>query len=361
MSLEKSSIIWTAKQLSAMIKNGKINFDHIVQRSYVWERSRKSALIESMILGYPIPPIFAKRIDNGTGKRGDNTYYIMDGKQRLSSIKEYLNDEFALTTLPPVVYHDSCSDEVKVEDISGKVFSELSEGLQDVLKDTTFNVSYFDSLTKEEEREMFKRLNAGKPLSTKSKLLASCKDIEGLLDIGSHELFSEMLSDKSRENKNQVALVVKFWYMLFSNINEISFESKTFNPILENLHVSETERATMTEVFDLICNVHNILFEYKEKKVAKKLYTETHIVSLSPYFKKAIESGITGEIMADWLIEFFGSDNGASVSAEYNEAAGSGSAKAANIQARNAALYNSYSIFFTEDSNSEEGDNDVTN
>ena len=87
MSLEKASIVWSAKQLSGMVKNGKINFEHIIQRSYVWERTRKSSLIESMILGYPIPAVFAKRIDDGSGKRGSNTYFIMDGKQRLSTVK----------------------------------------------------------------------------------------------------------------------------------------------------------------------------------------------------------------------------------------------------------------------------------
>lgn len=38
MSLEKSSISWSAKQLKNMIASGKIDFDHIIQRSYVWER-----------------------------------------------------------------------------------------------------------------------------------------------------------------------------------------------------------------------------------------------------------------------------------------------------------------------------------
>ena len=113
MSLEKASIVWSAKQLKGMVLNGKINFDHIVQRSYVWERSRKSGLIESMILGYPIPPVFAKRLTGDSAKRGDNTYYIMDGKQRLSTVKEFLNDEFALSDLPPVKYYDDETDSYK--------------------------------------------------------------------------------------------------------------------------------------------------------------------------------------------------------------------------------------------------------
>ena len=349
MSLEKASIVWSAKQLKGMVINDKINFDHIVQRSYVWERSRKSALIESMIIGYPIPPVFAKRVDDGTGKRGGNIYHIMDGKQRLSTIKEYLNDEFALTTIEPVSFMD---DEVGEEcniDISNKKFSELPEALQNFLNTVTINVTYFDNLTKEEERELFKRLNAGKPLSTKSRLLASCKDIEGLMGIGSHKLFDEMMTDKARANKNQVALVMKVWCMMNQEINDVCFESKEFNPMLEKTEISETEKLAMIEVFNLIVDTHEVLVSRKEKKVAKKLYTETHMVSLVPYFKKAVNDGIASEMMADWLIEFFGTTEGASVSALYNEAAGSGSAKSSNIIDRDDALSESFTEFFKAD------------
>lgn len=349
MSLEKASIVWSAKQLKGMVVNGKINFDHIVQRSYVWERSRKSALIESMIIGYPIPPVFAKRVDEGTGKRGSNIYHIMDGKQRLSTIKEYLNDEFALTTLEPVSFMDDEIGEECTANISDKKFSELPEALQNFLNTVTINVTYFDNLTKEEERELFKRLNAGKPLSTKSRLLASCKDIEGLLDIGSHKLFDEMMTDKARANKNQVALVMKVWCMMNQEINDVCFESKTFNPLLEKTEISETEKLAMIEVFNLIVDTHEALIGRKEKKVAKKLYTETHMVSLVPYFKKAVEDGIASEMMADWLIEFFGTEDGASVSTLYNEAAGSGSAKSGNIIDRDDALSESFTEFFKAD------------
>lgn len=349
MSLEKASIVWSNKQLKGMVMNGKINFDHIVQRSYVWERSRKSALIESMIIGYPVPPVFAKRIDNGTGHRGSNTYYIMDGKQRLSTIKEYLNDEFALTELTPVSYMDDEIGEECTVDISEKKFSELPEALQNYLNTVTVSVTYFDSLTKEEERELFKRLNAGKPLSTKSRMLASCKDIEGLLDIGSHKLFMEMLTDKARANKNQVAMVMKCWCMMNMKINDISFESKVFNPMLEETEISETEKLAMIEVFNLIVDTHESLLGRNNKKVAKKLYTETHLVSLIPYFAMSVENNIVSEMMADWLTEFFDTTEGASISTLYNEASGSGSAKSANIIDRDDALSDSYKEFFKID------------
>ena len=362
MSLEKASIVWSNKQLKGMVINGKINFDHIVQRSYVWERTRKSALIESMIIGYPIPPVFAKRIDDGSGKRGSNTYYIMDGKQRLSTIKEYLNDEFALSQLAPVSYMDDELGEECTIDISEKKFSELPEALQNYLNTITISVTYFDNLTKEEERELFKRLNAGKPLSTKSRLLASCKDIEGLLDIGSHQLFTEMLTDKARANKNQVAMVMKCWCMMNMEIHDISFESKVFNPLLEEIEIDEDAKLSMIEVFNLIVDTHEVLIGNKEKKVAKKLYTETHLVSLIPYFAMSVKNDVDSEMMADWLIEFFDTTEGASVSTMYNEAAGSGSAKQSNIIDRDDALSESYNKFFEVDEEAEddeESENDA--
>lgn len=350
MSLEKASIVWSAKQLSGMVKNGKINFEHIIQRSFVWERARKSALIESMILGYPIPAVFAKRLDDGTGKRGGNTYYIMDGKQRLSTVKEFLNDEFALTNLSPINYFDTDEDKEVEIDISGMKFSELPDGLKDFLNTVTFSVTYFDNLTKEEEKELFKRLNAGKPLSTKSRTLASAKNIEELLDLGSHELFEQMLTEKSRANKNQAVIVMKVWTMLNKDVEDISFASKDFNPQIEEAEIADGEKLELINVFDYVVNVHDELKDNHEKDVAKKLYTETHFVSLIPFVKKAIESGVSEAMFGEFLINFFKTENDTDVYTQYMEACSGGVARNASIVARNNALEKSYGKFFQENS-----------
>jgi hypothetical protein len=349
MSLEKASIVWSAKQLSGMIKNDKIDFNHIIQRSYVWERTRKTGLIESMIVGYPIPPVFAKRMDDGTGKRGGNIYYIMDGKQRLSTVKEYLNDEFALTSIPPVNYFDEEKDEECAVDISGMKFSELPDALKDHLNTATFNVTYFDNLTKEEERELFKRLNNGKPLSTKSRTLASAKNIGSLLDIGSHKLFEEMLTDKARANKNQAVLVVKAWTMLNREVEDVSFASKDFNPMIEEVEISEEEKQELANVFDFIVGVHDELVDNHEKSVAKKLYTETHLVSLISFIRMAMDNGITEAMMADWLVDFFKTENDTDVYDKYMQASKEGVARNASIVARHEALSESYGEFFKEE------------
>ena len=346
MSLEKSNITWNAKQVKNHVLNNKIDFNHIVQRGYAWEKARKSAFIESMIIGYPFPAIYAKKIGKGENAR----YAILDGKQRLSTIKGYLNDEFALTSLSPITYNDASQNKKITMDISKRKFSELPEALQDKLESEIVDVVLFDSLTKEEEQEMFKRLNAGKPLSTKSRLLASCKDIEGLLDIGSHTLFDEMLTKKAKENKDQVALVMKAWCMLNRKIEDISFESIIFNPLLEKTTISETEKIDLLEVFDTVVLIHEELQnrDVMEKKVAKKLYTETHLISLIPFIKQAIEDSIDVEDFSDWLVSFYNIKTDASISESYNAACAGGSAKHQAIVARHNALLESYNVFFKE-------------
>ena len=42
------------------------------------------------------------------------------------------------------------------------------------------------------------------------------------------------------------------------------------------------------------------------------------MVSLIPYFKKAVEAGIDENLMADWIVDFFKTDDGASISEDYN-------------------------------------------
>jgi hypothetical protein len=84
--------------------------------------------------------------------------------------------------------------------------------------------------------------------------------------------------------------------------------------------------------------------ENGEKAVGKKLYTETHMISLVPYFAKAVEKGIEVKTMADWLVNFFSSH-----SEEYDIAAGNGSAKNSNIMTRHEILGESFEQFFEEE------------
>lgn len=350
LKIEGSSITWTCKQIVKMIDKETINFKNVVQRSFVWERHRMSELIWSIIMGYPIPPVYAERGGNENDKV--KVYDVLDGQQRCTTIYKYISDEFALTELKSIPYLDEDGNECTI-DISDKKFSELEEELQDIIKDATITVKYFDNLEQNQKAEMFRRLNNGKPLSTKSRTLASAKNIVGLLDIGSHKLFDEMLTEKARENKNHAVIVVKAWAMMTKDAGDISFASKNFNPMIEEAEISVEEKQNLVNMFDFIVNVHDELIGNKEKSVAKKLYTETHLISLVPYIKTAMENGINEAMVAEWLINFFKTENDTDVYAKYMEASTGGVAKNASVIARHEALGESYKEFFKVEENSE--------
>lgn len=350
LKIEGSSITWTCKQIVKMMDKETISFKNVVQRSFVWERHRMSELIWSIIMGYPIPPIYAERGESENDKV--KIYDVMDGQQRNTSIYKYLKDEFALTELKPIPYLDENGEEQTV-DISGKKFSELEEELQDIIKDATITVKYFDNLEQNQKAEMFRRLNNGKPLSAKSRTLASAKNIGGLLDIGSHKLFEEMLTEKARANKNHAVIVVKAWAMMTKDVENISFASKDFNPMIEEAEISTEEKQTLINMFDFIVNVHEELVGNHEKDVAKKLYTETHLVSIIPFVKKAVDNEVSEAVFAEWLINFFKTENNSDMYTKYMEASSHGIARSANIVARHEALEESYKEFFKTEENSE--------
>ncbi len=61
------------------------------QRNYVWDIGRASKLIESLILGLPIPQIFLYEVP-----KEKNSFIVIDGQQRLMSIYYFLKKRFPI-------------------------------------------------------------------------------------------------------------------------------------------------------------------------------------------------------------------------------------------------------------------------
>lgn len=77
---------WTAETIVNQIDKGQIDLRPKFQRREAWDDYRKSAFIESVIAGLPIPQIIlAERKD----KKG--TYLVIDGKQRLVSLRRFFS------------------------------------------------------------------------------------------------------------------------------------------------------------------------------------------------------------------------------------------------------------------------------
>ncbi|MCB5195707.1 DUF262 domain-containing protein [Deefgea salmonis] len=72
--------------------SNKIQIDPDFQRGGVWDKKQKSELIESILMGIPLPIIYLFEDNSGTKQ-------VVDGRQRLTTIFEYMNGSFLLSDL----------------------------------------------------------------------------------------------------------------------------------------------------------------------------------------------------------------------------------------------------------------------
>ena len=70
-------------EMMNLYKDGELDVHPEFQRFFRWEEEQKTKLIESILLGIPIPPIFVSQKTNGK-------WDVIDGQQRLSTILQFL-------------------------------------------------------------------------------------------------------------------------------------------------------------------------------------------------------------------------------------------------------------------------------
>lgn len=79
---------WTTETINNQLVKGNINLNPSFQRRDAWTDGEKSKLIESLMLGIPVPPIILAE-----DKKKKNSYIVIDGKQRLLSIRRFFADD----------------------------------------------------------------------------------------------------------------------------------------------------------------------------------------------------------------------------------------------------------------------------
>lgn len=79
---------WTTETIISQINKGNIQLNPKFQRRDAWEGQRKSRFIESLILGLPIPQLVLAESKNRRG-----SYIVIDGKQRLLSIRQFAAED----------------------------------------------------------------------------------------------------------------------------------------------------------------------------------------------------------------------------------------------------------------------------
>lgn len=136
----------TIDSIIKRIKNKELELNSSFQRKAgLWTIEKKSRLIESIFLKIPLPAFYFDASD-------DENWLVIDGLQRVSTIKEFVVDKkpFKLKGLE------------FLKDFNGLTYDKLPRALQRRLEETNLNACLVQASTpKNVKFNIFKRLNTG--------------------------------------------------------------------------------------------------------------------------------------------------------------------------------------------------------
>jgi hypothetical protein len=125
------------------LEKGKINIHPEFQRNSVWTEEKKCKFIESILLNFPLPPIYLNETK-------EVTYIVIDGLQRSTTLQEYYNNKFALCKLKALPQYN------------GLFFNDLPESLQSKFENKKINIYALKPSTPTAViYDLFNRINTG--------------------------------------------------------------------------------------------------------------------------------------------------------------------------------------------------------
>lgn len=196
-----------------LIADGELEINPDFQRNFVWDNTRQSKLIESILLGLPLPSIYLSQYKDGR-------LTVVDGLQRIHTIKRFMDDELVLCNME---YLTHCN---------GHRYSELRDVLPLLqfrrFKQTQIMCFVIDYRSPMELKyDLFRRLNTGGKVLNDQEI-RNCLSRPNL-----QKLLSEMIKSEEfkRATNNSVkdtrmaaqesALRFIFFYEQYSQNNPI--------------------------------------------------------------------------------------------------------------------------------------------
>lgn len=194
------------------------------QRDYVYDEKNASRLVESVLMGIPIPTIYLC-------EELDGTYSIIDGQQRMTSFVKFLKNEFTLKGLE------------ELTEFNGKKFRDLDKTVQRNLKSVTLNTIVLKKESQDLKYEIFARLNQG-AVKLKAQELRNCiyrGSFNSLLEkIAADNKYLKELFIEDNKRKNYQEYILRFFAL--RNFNDYSSSiGKTMNNFMSK-HQNDDEK-----------------------------------------------------------------------------------------------------------------------
>lgn len=300
------------------------------QRNYVWDTKRASRLIESIIVGLPIPQIFLYEQDR-------NRFLVIDGQQRLMSIYYFVKERFPrrgkLTDLRLLAEgRSNLSKEVLSND---EYFTDFQLSLPENApgKPNRFHRERYSSLGEEYQTrfdlrtirniivqqihpkgddamyEIFNRLNSG-GVNLSSQEIRRCmydsKFYEMLYRTNTRQEWRKLVGAKVPDiHMKDVEILLRGFAMLFSGetyrpsmvkfLNRFSQEAKTF----DDNHLQKLQQM-LQSFLDSCKHLPSDAFHSNQGRFSPMIFESVFVAACTPYTKNGI---IRGNINVQSLID----------------------------------------------------------
>lgn len=342
--MNKTKLSWTLSNIEKMYEEKKVlSFDHPIQRqSSQWSAKQQSLLIHSILANYPIPSIYVLREDSEDVDEKNKpifNYYVMDGKQRITSALAYIWGEFALEDdTPNVIIED-----VEYE-IGGKYYCDLDEPIQYEIKRFKFEIFAFENCLNEEVEQIFIRLNNSTPLSKPQ--LAKAK-----LGVSLSEKLNELLKEKFftnschftktqlKVNDDQKSLLQGMMLLDFKNMEGfelVDFSESSIIQYSEYIHdnYNDCQKDTLKSCVEYLSEA------FPEKIRNLRKISIPMVIFLSDV---SMDNEIKPRYFRQWFEYFYEEDTYLELFKKYS---GSGSTKLEKIKGRLLVMMWSFSNYF---------------
>ncbi len=144
---ETKNVKWIVDNLN----HGLLFVDNSFQRNYVWLLKHQIRLIETILIGFPIPEIYIWSFDTDPDT-GETKYSIVDGQQRFGAVKDFINGKFRLVTK---------FLEFKKANYANKNFRQLEREERNLIWKYPFTIRIIkENVKKTDIVKMFLRLNS---------------------------------------------------------------------------------------------------------------------------------------------------------------------------------------------------------
>lgn len=156
--LQKTKIVrqtWSIAEIYQKIKDGKLILDPDYQRRAIWGSDKKTAFIESLYMDIMIPPIYVVEIP-GEDILDETKYEVVDGKQRLTAIMEYITGTLKLSERNLEYYADIFGEKSfsEIREIEPEKTSQMLSSILDIYVITANSPEFT-------KYDIFARLNRG--------------------------------------------------------------------------------------------------------------------------------------------------------------------------------------------------------